>query len=118
MTATATQTDATKGLAGVVAGRTALSTVGKEGAGLTYRGYSIDELAEQATFEEVAYLLVYGELPTVQQLADMQTSIEGAARTACGTANDAGAIAGDGASDGRAADRLFDAGLSGAGGVV
>ena len=45
------------GLAGVVAGRTALSTVGQEGCGLTYRGYAIEDLAEYATFEEVAWLL-------------------------------------------------------------
>ena len=51
------------GLAGVVAGETAIATVGKEGAGLTYRGYDIYDLAEHATFEEVAYLLHYGELP-------------------------------------------------------
>ncbi len=52
------------GLEGVVAGRTALSTVGKAGVGLTYRGYDIEDLAEHATFEDVAYLLLYGELPT------------------------------------------------------
>jgi len=52
------------GLRGVSAGRTAISTVGKEGLGLTYRGYDIAALAENATFEEVAYLLLYGELPT------------------------------------------------------
>src|SRR5207302_10435104 len=56
------------GLAGVVAGQTAISTVGKEGMGLTYRGYSINDLAERATFEEVAYLLIYGSLPTREQL--------------------------------------------------
>jgi 2-methylcitrate synthase len=56
------------GLAGVVAGRTALSTVGKEGRGLTYRGYAIEDLAEYAAFEEVAWLLLRGELPTRQQL--------------------------------------------------
>ncbi|MEP6663442.1 MAG: citrate/2-methylcitrate synthase, partial [Verrucomicrobiota bacterium] len=54
----------TGGLAGVVAGETAICTVGKEGVGLTYRGYSIEELAEKSTFEEVAYLLLYGKLPT------------------------------------------------------
>ena len=42
------------GLAGVTAGETALCTVGKEGAGLTYRGYDIDDLAKQASFEETA----------------------------------------------------------------
>src|SRR5205823_15004939 len=57
------------GLAGVVAGETVISTVGKEGKGLTYRGYSIHELAAQASFEEVAYLLLYGHLPTQSELA-------------------------------------------------
>jgi len=52
------------GLAGVIAGQTAISTVGKKGLGLSYRGYSIHDLAEQAAFEEVAYLLLYGELPS------------------------------------------------------
>jgi 2-methylcitrate synthase len=56
------------GLAGVVAGETAISSVGKEGMGLNYRGYSIHELAEHASFEEVAYLLIHGKLPTLQQL--------------------------------------------------
>jgi 2-methylcitrate synthase len=58
----------TGGLAGVVAGETAISTVGKEGVGLTYRGYSINDLAERATFEEVAYLLLYGRLPNCVEL--------------------------------------------------
>ena len=51
------------GLAGMVAGRTAICTVGKEGVGLTYRGYAIEDLAAEGDFEEVAYLLLYGELP-------------------------------------------------------
>jgi len=59
----------TGGLAGVVAGQTAISTVGKEGMGLTYRGYAITDLAEKATFEEVAYLLLYGALPNRTQLS-------------------------------------------------
>src|SRR5580698_3648445 len=58
----------TGGLAGIVAGQTAISTVGKEGVGLTYRGYSIEGLASQATFEEVAYLLIYGNLPNSSEL--------------------------------------------------
>jgi 2-methylcitrate synthase len=62
------ETKKTGGLAGIVAGQTAISTVGKEGMGLTYRGYSINDLAEKATFEEVAYLLIYGSLPTREQL--------------------------------------------------
>ncbi len=56
------------GLRGQIAGQTALSTVGKEGAGLTYRGYDVRELARCGKFEEVAYLLLYGELPTAAQL--------------------------------------------------
>ena len=52
------------GLAGVTAGETHICTVGKEGSGLTYRGYDIYDLADNAGFEEVAYLLLYGELPT------------------------------------------------------
>ncbi len=65
------------GLAGIVAGQTAISTVGKEGLGLTYRGYSIHDLAEHACFEEVAYLLIYGELPTKSQLASYQQHLIG-----------------------------------------
>ena len=61
-------TKKTGGLAGVTAGATALCTVGKEGAGLTYRGYDIGDLAARATFMEVAYLLLKGELPTRAEL--------------------------------------------------
>ena len=53
----------TGGLAGVTAGETALCTVGKEGAGLTYRGYDIYDLAEYSNFEEVAFLLLKAHLP-------------------------------------------------------
>lgn len=56
------------GLRGQFAGQTALSTVGRAGAGLTYRGYDVRDLARGAVFEEVAYLLLYGELPTQPQL--------------------------------------------------
>ena len=58
----------TGGLAGVSAGETALCTVGKEGAGLTYRGYDIYDLADHASFEEVAYLLLRGKLPNEREL--------------------------------------------------
>ncbi|HLU07444.1 MAG TPA: 2-methylcitrate synthase [Woeseiaceae bacterium] len=58
----------TGGLAGVSAGETALCTVGKEGAGLTYRGYDIYDLADNASFEEVAYLLMHGKLPNRGEL--------------------------------------------------
>lgn len=56
------------GLRGQSAGTTELCTVGKSGSGLTYRGYDIQELAENARFEEVAYLLLKGELPNQHQL--------------------------------------------------
>lgn len=61
-------TKKTGGLAGVTAGKTALCTVGKEGAGLTYRGYDIYDLADNAKFEEVAYLLLHGHLPAQAEL--------------------------------------------------
>src|SRR3954466_3349701 len=57
------------GLRGQSAGQTALCTVGKSIAGLTYRGYDIAVLAERASFEEVAHLLLRGSLPTRAQLA-------------------------------------------------
>ena len=58
----------TGGLAGVTAGRTHLCTVGKAGAGLTYRGYDIEDLVRNACFEEVAYLLLHGKLPNRAEL--------------------------------------------------
>src|SRR5947207_1320918 len=66
----------TGGLAGIVAGATTISTVGKEGVGLTYRGYNIEDLANNATFEEVAYLLIYGELPTQTQLDNYRKTLK------------------------------------------
>ena len=56
------------GLRGQSAGETALCTVGKTGSGLTYCGYDVKDLADNATFEEVAYLLFNGELPNTAQL--------------------------------------------------
>ena len=65
------------GLRGQSAGETALSTVGVSGSGLTYRGYDVKDLAENATFEEVAYLILYGELPTTAQLEAYKTKLKG-----------------------------------------
>ena len=56
------------GLRGQVAGKTALSTVGKEGSGLTYRGYDVKDLAANCEFEEVAYLVLKGNLPNQAEL--------------------------------------------------
>jgi 2-methylcitrate synthase len=55
-------------LSGVVAGNTALCTVGRTGNDLHYRGYDILDVAERCEFEEIAYLLVHGTLPTLSQL--------------------------------------------------
>jgi len=63
------------GLEGIVAGQTAISTVGKEHVGLTYRGYSINDLAEKSTFEEVAHLLLYGHLPNTAELDAFRTRL-------------------------------------------
>lgn len=62
-------------LAGVAAGTTAVCTVGHSGNDLHYRGYDILELAKNASFEEVAYLLIYGELPNQQQLQQYQQKL-------------------------------------------
>ncbi|WP_145205458.1 2-methylcitrate synthase [Sphingobium sp. B2] len=64
-------------LSGVAAGNTALCTVGKTGNDLHYRGYDILEFAEGAEFEEIAHLLVHGELPTAPQLAAYQAKLKG-----------------------------------------
>ena len=58
----------TGGLAGITAGETELCTVGKEGAGLTYCGYDIYDLVDNASFEEVAYLLLRGSPPSSDEL--------------------------------------------------
>ena len=63
------------GLRGQSAGETALCTVGKTGTGLTYRGYDISELADGATFEEVAHLILYGALPNKSQLDAYQARL-------------------------------------------
>ncbi len=56
-------------LSGVAAGNTVLCTVGRSGNDLHYRGYDILDIAEQCEFEEIAYLLVHGKLPTRAELA-------------------------------------------------
>ena len=61
-----------RGLEGVIAGETAISTVAD---GLRYRGYAVTELAEKCAFEEVAFLLLHGELPTTTQLTAFQTRL-------------------------------------------
>lgn len=64
------------GLRGQSAGETSLCTVGKTGSGLTYRGYAIEEMAEQASFEEIAWLLLYGSLPSRAEHAAYVTRLK------------------------------------------
>lgn len=64
------------GLRGQVAGKTALSTVGVSGSGLTYRGYDIKDLVAHCEFEEVAYLILKGKLPTQDQLLAYKSKLK------------------------------------------
>lgn len=63
------------GLAGIVAGESGVSSVGLEEIGLCYRGYSIQDLAEKACFEEVAFLLIHEKLPTQNELLAYQKKL-------------------------------------------
>ena len=76
MTSDVTAKKKQAGLAGVVAGETAIATVGKEGKGLSYRGYSIHDLAENATFEEVAFLLLMDHLPNLKELDSFRARLK------------------------------------------
>jgi 2-methylcitrate synthase len=64
-------------LSGIIAGNTALCTVGRSGNDLHYRGYDILDIAESCEFEEVAYLLVHGALPTLQELSAYRHRLKG-----------------------------------------
>src|SRR6478672_3434478 len=63
-------------LSGVTAGNTALCTVGKTGNDLHYRGYDILDVADACEFEEIAYLLVHGKLPTQAELSAYKTKLK------------------------------------------
>jgi 2-methylcitrate synthase len=63
-------------LSGVPAGNTALCTVGRSGNDLHYRGYDILDFADQAEFEEIAYLLVHEKLPTSKELSEYKTKLK------------------------------------------
>ena len=81
MTETAAPTGAFKpkksvALSGTTAGNTALCTVGRTGNDLAYRGYDILDIANVCEFEEIAYLLVHGKLPTVAELAGYKTKLK------------------------------------------
>ncbi|MGZ5233182.1 MAG: citrate/2-methylcitrate synthase, partial [Burkholderiales bacterium] len=63
-------------LSGIAAGTTALSTVGRTGNDLHYRGYDILEIAERAEFEEIAYLLIHGKLPNRAELDNYKSKLK------------------------------------------
>ena len=64
-----------RGLKGVFFERSGVSDIDGRAGTLTYRGYSIDDLASKSTFEEVSYLLIHGELPTADQLAEFDSGL-------------------------------------------
>jgi 2-methylcitrate synthase len=64
-------------LSGVIAGNTALCTVGRTGNDLHYRGYDILDIADSCEFEEIAFLLVHGKLPTLAELSEYKTKLRG-----------------------------------------
>ena len=64
-----------KGLEGVLVAESSLSFIDGDAGELVYRGYTIDDLARNASFEEVLYLLWHGELPTVEELAAFEASM-------------------------------------------
>jgi 2-methylcitrate synthase len=64
------------GLRGQVAGKTALSTVGVSGSGLTYRGYDVKDLANNCDFEEVAFLILKGHLPNQDELQQYKAKLK------------------------------------------
>ncbi|MPV36046.1 bifunctional 2-methylcitrate synthase/citrate synthase [Georgenia subflava] len=72
-----TEPEIRKGLVGVVADATAISKVNPESNSLLYRGYPVQELAARCSFEEVAYLLWHGELPTPEQLSSLEAAGRG-----------------------------------------
>ena len=63
-------------LSGTEAGNSSICTVGNVGNDLYYRGYDIGELAKSGTFEEIAYLLIYGVLPTKSELQNYKTKLK------------------------------------------
>jgi 2-methylcitrate synthase len=63
-------------LSGVAAGNTALCTVGRTGNDLHYRGYDILDFADEATFEEIAFLLVHGHLPSIPELTAYKKKLQ------------------------------------------
>tara|TARA_B100001778_G_scaffold327064_1_gene324565 strand:- start:421 stop:669 length:249 start_codon:yes stop_codon:yes gene_type:complete len=63
------------GLVGIIATESSVSNINGEKGILSYRGYSIEELAKKSTFEETSYLLLFGELPTKAELEEFTTKV-------------------------------------------
>ena len=103
------------GLRGVSAGRTAVSACGADGHSLDYRGYAIGDLAARASFEEVAYLLLRGDLPTRAQLESFSERLRAARTLPLAVRETLEKIPRRRASDGCHAHRLLDAGRDRAG---
>jgi citrate synthase len=78
MTETAEAIKIHRGLRGVYFDRSPCTFIDGKAGDLRYRGYSIHDLAEKSTFEETAWLLLYGDLPTAQQLADFDAQLKSA----------------------------------------
>jgi len=78
MTETAEAIKIHRGLKGVYFDRSPCTFIDGKAGELRYRGYSIHDLAEKSTFEETAWLLLYGDLPTAQQLASFDTQLKAA----------------------------------------
>lgn len=76
MSGTLTRPKKSVALSGVVAGNTALCSVGQTGNDLHYRGYDILDIAEACDFEEVAHLLIHGTLPTTSELAAYRVKLQ------------------------------------------
>ncbi len=92
-------------LSGVTAGNTALCTVGRTGNDLHYRGYDILDIADTCEFEEIAYLLVHGKLPTRPELDGYKTKLKSLRGLPAAVHARARNAAGGRASDGRDAHR-------------
>ena len=91
----------------MIANETAIANLeGKEGAGgLEYRGYRIEDLADAVSYEETAFLLLHGDLPTPRQLREFDARLRALARAARAAGRrSSGQIPDDGPPDGRAAD--------------
>jgi len=70
-----TDNTAPKGLEDVIIGSSTLTLIDGHAGTLSYRGYDISDLAENATFEETSYLLLYGDLPNVQELRELRQNL-------------------------------------------